>query len=289
MKHGVTILTDQSWAQARPLWRAAEDLGFDHAWTYDHLVWGGLPDSPWFAGLPMLSAAALVTERIELGTAVCAPNFRHPLSLYREAQALDDISGGRFVLGVGTGGDLDSRILGLPDLTVKERVDRFQEFTDLLVRLRSEDHVSAEGRWFSTLDARTLPEPRNLPFVVAANGPRGVRYAARTGDGWMTLGARAQSLDEWLTGLAGLTKIFEEALTTAGREGAPVRRYLMLDAPTMRPEVPFSLSSVGVYQEMTGRAGELGFTDVITHWPRSSGPYEGDVKILEAVAAQLSA
>lgn len=287
MKHGVTILTDQSWDQAGPLWLAAEEMGFDHAWTYDHLVWGGLPDSPWFAGLPTLSAAAMITERIQLGTAVCAPNFRHPLSLYREAQALDDISGGRFVLGVGTGGDLDSRILAQPELSVKERVDRFQEFTDLLVRLRAEDHVTAEGRWFSTSNARTLPEPQNLPLVVAANGPRGVRYAARTGDGWMTLGPKADSLEEWLTGLAGLQKLFEEELAVSGRAPGDARRYLMLDAPTMRPNVPFSLTSVGVYQEMTGRAAELGFTDVITHWPRSSGPYEGEPKVLEQVAAEV--
>ncbi|GAB3284951.1 LLM class flavin-dependent oxidoreductase [Kineosporia babensis] len=287
MKHGVTILTDQSWAQAGPFWLAAEEMGFDHAWTYDHLVWGGLPNSPWFAGLPMLSAAAMITERIELGTAVCAPNFRHPLSLYREAQALDDISAGRFVLGVGTGGDLDSRILNLPALSVKERVERFQEFTDLLVRLRTEDHVTSEGRWFSTLDARTLPEPNRMPLVVAANGPRGVRYAARTGDGWMTLGPKAETLDEWFTGLAGQQKIFDEELAIAGREPGSVRRYLMLDAPTMRPAVPFSLTSAEFYADMTGRAGELGFTDVITHWPRPDGPYAGDVKVLEQVAAQM--
>ena len=286
MKHGITILTDQTWTQARPLWTAAEEMGFDHAWTYDHLVWGGLPDSPWFAGVPTLTAAAMVTERIRLGTAVCAPNFRHPFPLYREAQALDDISGGRFILGVGTGGNLDAGILAQPALTVRERVDRFQEFTDLLVRLRAGDHVTADGRWFSTRDARTLPAAPQLPIVVAANGPRGVRYAARTGDGWMTLGSAAETLEEWYAGLAGQQKIFDEELAMAGRSPADVRRYLLLDAPTVRPHVPFSLSSPQLYAEMTGRAEELGFTDVITHWPRSGGPYAGDLKVLEDVARQ---
>jgi alkanesulfonate monooxygenase SsuD/methylene tetrahydromethanopterin reductase-like flavin-dependent oxidoreductase (luciferase family) len=290
VKHGVTILTDQPWAQARPLWAAVEEMGFHHAWTYDHLVWGGLPESPWFAALPTLTAVATVTARIQLGTAVSAPNFRHPLPLYREAQALDDISGGRFILGVGTGGNLDAGILGQPGLTVKERVDRFQEFTDLLLRLRKEDHVSTDGRWFATRDARTLPPVPHLPVVIAANGPRGVRYAARTvqdGDGWMTLGPFAETLEEWFTGLAGQQKIFEEGLDLAGRPSSQVRRYLMLDAPTMRPGVPFSLGSVELYAEMTGRAGELGFTDVLTHWPRRDSPFQGDVAVLEKIAAQV--
>ncbi|MBT0773731.1 LLM class flavin-dependent oxidoreductase [Kineosporia sp. J2-2] len=289
MKHGVIILTDQPWARSRPLWTAAEDMGFDHAWTYDHLVWGGLPNSPWFAGVPTLSAAATVTSTIGLGTAVCAPNFRHPLALYREAQALHDISGGRFVLGVGTGGDLDSRILGQEPLSVRERVDRFQEFTDLLLRLRSEDHVSTQGRWFSTSDARHLPAVPDLPVVVAANGPRGVRYAGRVGDGWMTLGPSADSLGEWIDGLAGQGKILDESLALAGREQEPFRRYLMLDAPGQRPAVPFSLSSADFYEEVTGRAAELGFTDVLTHWPRPENPYAGDVKVLEEVAERLAA
>ena len=74
MRHGLTILPEHSWREAAPRWRAAEDLGFDHAWTYDHLVWSGLPDRPWFAAVPTLAAAATVTDRIGLGTFVSSPN-----------------------------------------------------------------------------------------------------------------------------------------------------------------------------------------------------------------------
>ncbi len=52
------------------MWRAAEQLGFDHAWTFDHVTWGGLPESPWFAAVPTLAAAAAVTDHIGLGTFV---------------------------------------------------------------------------------------------------------------------------------------------------------------------------------------------------------------------------
>ena len=283
MRFGLTILPELPWAELRPRWQAAEAMGFDHCWTYDHLVWGGLPESPWYGTMPTLTAAALVTERIGLGTLVSSPNVRHPVVLHRDVQSLDDLSGGRFVLGVGTGGDLDSRILGGATLSTRERVDRFQEFVELLVRLRTEDHVDAEGRWFSARHARTLPPLRHVPLVVAANGPRSLRFAARTGDAWVTTGPDVDSLEEWWTGLDRARRTVEEALVAAGRDPASFPRYLNLDS---LPQL-FSLASRGVFEEMVGRAAGLGFTDVITHWPRRDGPYAGSVAVLEEVAAAL--
>ena len=282
MRFGLTILPELPWSELRPRWEAAEAMGFDHAWTYDHLVWGGLPESPWYATMPTLTAAALVTERISLGTFVSSPNFRHPYVLHRDVQSLDDVSEGRFILGVGTGGDLDSGILGGPPLSTRERVGRFQEFVELLVRLRTEDHVDADGRWFSTHDARTLPPLRSVPLVVAANGPRSLRFAARTGDAWVTTGPRAETLEEWWTGLETSRDTLLEALVAAGREPATFPRYLNLDSSPQ-----YSLTSRDVFEEMVGRAEELGFTDVITHWPRADGPYAGSVAVLEDVAAAL--
>ncbi|MBJ7531009.1 MAG: LLM class flavin-dependent oxidoreductase [Nocardioides sp.] len=282
MRFGLTILPELPWAQLRPRWEAAEAMGFDHAWTYDHLVWGGLPESPWYGTTPTLTAAALVTERIGLGTFVSSPNFRHPVALHRDVQSLDDVSGGRFLLGVGTGGDLDSRILGGEELSTRERVDRFQEFVELLVRLRTEDHVDADGRWFSARDARTLPPLRDVPLVVAANGPRSLRFAARTGDAWVTTGPRVDTLDAWFDGLDQARRTLEEALVEHGRDPAEVPRYLNLDSAPQ-----FSLESAGVFTDMTGRAADLGFTDVITHWPRPDGPYAGDEAVLEQVAADV--
>ncbi len=281
MRFGVTILTEHRWAEAGPRWRAAEELGFDHAWTYDHLVWGGLPDSPWFGTTPTLAAAALVTSTIRLGSFVSSPNFRHPAAFHRDIQALDDISGGRFLLGVGTGGDLDSRILGGPDLTTKERVDRFQEFTGLLIALRTGDHVTTEGTWFSANDARTLPPLVDVPLLIAANGPRSLRFAARNGDGWITTGGRAETLDDWFAGLEASSRILDDSLVEAARDTS-FPRYLNLDSSPR-----FSLESMDLFEEMTGRAATLGFTDVITHWPRPEAPYAGSVAALERVAAEV--
>ena len=282
MRFGLTILPELPWAELRPRWEAAEAMGFDHAWTYDHLVWGGLPESPWYGTMPTLTAAALVTERIGLGTFVSSPNFRHPVVLHRDVQSLDDVSGGRFLLGVGTGGDLDAGILGGATLSTRDRVDRFQEFVELLVRLRTEDHVDSDGRWFSARDARTLPPLRDVPLVVAANGPRSLRFAARTGDAWVTTGPKAETMDEWWTGLDVARHTVEEALVAEGRDPMSFARYLNLDSSPR-----YSLTSREFFEEMVGRAEGLGFTDVITHWPRPDGPYAGSVAVLEDVAASL--
>ena len=283
MRFGITILPEHRWTEAAPLWRRAEEYGFDHAWTYDHLVWAGLPDSPWFGALPTLTAAATVTSRIGLGTFVSSPNYRHPYVFLRDLLALDDISGGRLICGLGTGGDLDSQILG-DERTVKERVDRLHEFVEVLDRLFREDHVDHAGTHYRTVDARTLPgsvqQPR-VPFVVAANGPRSLRLAARLGQGWVTYGKGGDTLDEWWAGVADLSSRLDATEADAGR-ATPLDRYLSLDGAPR-----FSLESADLFTEMVGRAGELGFSDVVTHWPRPEGVYAGSLAVLDEVASLL--
>jgi len=281
VRHGISILPDAPWREAEPRWRAVEEMGFAHAWVYDHLVWGGLPDSTWFPAVPTLAAAAGVTSTIRLGTFVTSPNYRHPYVFARDVLALDDLSGGRLLCGLGTGGDLDSEVLG-ESHTVKERVDRFHEYVPLLDRLLREDHVDHRGDWYAVRDARTLPGPvrDRVPFVVAANGPRSLRLAARFGQGWVTTGLRgAETLEEWWSGVAELVERFDGMEGTDGLD-----RYLLLDASPR-----FSLESVGLYEEMAGRAEELGFTDTITHWPRVESPYAGSFATLEAVASGVVA
>jgi len=285
MRFGLTILPEHRWCDAAPMWRRAEELGFDHAWTYDHLVWGGLPDSPWFGTIPTLTAAAMVTSTIRLGTFVTSPNYRHPVTFMRDLLAMDDISGGRVTCGIGAGGDIDSAILGGAPLTPGERFDRLCEFTGLLDQLLTADHVSHDGTYFSTVDARTLPGPvqqPRIPFVLAANGPRSLRLAVEYGTGWVTTGPKVETLDLWWAALAELGGRLDEALAAAGRDSATLARHLNLDSSPQ-----FALSGVGAFEEMVGRASELGFTDVITHWPRSDGPYAGELSVLETVASQV--
>jgi alkanesulfonate monooxygenase SsuD/methylene tetrahydromethanopterin reductase-like flavin-dependent oxidoreductase (luciferase family) len=289
MRVGIVILPELPWARARDRWRRAEAYGFDHAWTYDHLGWRDLVDGPWFDAVPTLTAAATVTSRIRLGTFVASPNFRHPVHFAREVTALDDVSGGRLTLGIGAGGDgFDAAVLGARPLPARVRVDRFAEFLELLDLLLRTDRVTWRGAHYAAVDARSTPgcvqSPR-VPFVVAANGPRAIRLAARHGQGWTTTGTvRGEDADAWWRSVAEAAHRLDDALDRAGRRPGDVDRYLQLDAgPT------YSLTSVDAFDDGVGRAAGLGFTDVVIHWPRPAGPYAGDEAVLDEVAARLSA
>jgi alkanesulfonate monooxygenase SsuD/methylene tetrahydromethanopterin reductase-like flavin-dependent oxidoreductase (luciferase family) len=284
---GIVILPEHRWAQAAPKWRAAESYGFDHVWTYDHLGWRTLVDGPWFDAFATLTAAAMVTERIRLGTFVASPNFRHPVSLVRQILAIDDVSGGRFVLGIGSGArrGYDNTVLGGQELPPRIRVDRFAEFIELTDSLLTGERTTFRGRYYTAVEARGAPgcvqRPR-VPFVVAATGPRSMRLAARFGQGWVTTGQPSDDLDDWWRVVAEHADRFDEALAAAGRQRAEVDRYVSLDAAPV-----YSLSSVEAFRDALGRAEELGFTDLVAHWPRPDGYYAGSESVLEAVAAEV--
>ncbi len=289
---GVVILPEERWTVSRWQWVEAEQMGFDHAWTYDHLAWRSLADGPWFATVPLLAAAAAVTSRIALGTWVASPNFRHPVPFAKDIMGLDDISGGRFVLGIGAGGEgWDSGVLG-PQITRRERGERFAEFLALLDELLTHPVTERTGRWYEAHDARMIPgtlaRPRT-PFVVAANGPKALALAARYGQGWATYGPSFAVDDDdsvanqeaWWRELATLVERFDETCAAAGRTDR-VSRWLSLDGAPV-----FSLSSVGAAVEGVERAAALGFDEVVVHRPRSSGVYAGPMAAYEALAERL--
>jgi alkanesulfonate monooxygenase SsuD/methylene tetrahydromethanopterin reductase-like flavin-dependent oxidoreductase (luciferase family) len=286
MRAGIVILPEYRWPEAEPKWRRAEEYGFDHAWTFDHLGWRSLVDGPWFGSVPTLALAARATERIELGMLVASPNFRHPVPFAREILALDDVSGGRFTLGVGAGSsdDYDSTVFGEAG-RVASRSQRFAEFVEFLDALLTTGKTTLTGEYYAAVDARNAPGPVQSPrppFVVAANGPKAMRVADRFGQGWITTGAKTDDLESWWRSVAEAAARFDEALEEAGRERGEVRRFLQTDAAQV-----FSLASVETYRDFLGRADELGFTDVVAPWPRREGVFAGSEEVLEAVAAEV--
>lgn len=291
---GVVILPQERWALQRERWLEAEAMGFDHAWTYDHLAWRSLADEPWFATVPLLAAAAAVTSRIRLGTWVASPNFRHPVPFAKDVMGLDDVSGGRFVLGVGAGGEgWDAAVLGPPP-SRGERHRRFAEFLALLDQLLTHPVTDVVGQTYTAHQARMIPgtlaRPRP-PFVVAANGPKAMALAARYGQGWATYGpslesggtATAADQERWWQGLVAMVARFDEAAAASGRPDR-VTRWLSLDGAPV-----FSLVSVETAVEGIERAAALGFDEVVVHRPRAEGVYAGSLAAYEALGDRLAA
>lgn len=293
MRFGLVILPQYEWPEAGRLWRDAERLGFDHAWTYDHLSWRGLAGERWHATIPTLTAAAMVTERIRLGTLVASPNYRHPVPFAKDVATLDQVAGGRVVLGLGSGGTgFDAHVLGQGELSPRERYERFREFTEALDRLLRFERGSGEGitYWgdeFSADAARMVGEPEQqprMPFLMAANGPRAMRLAARFGSGWVTTGPQADTDAAWWAGLGPLVARLDEACDAEGRDPGDFDRVLSLD-----DEARYSMTSVAAFEDAVGRARELGFTDVISHRPRERGIYAGSEAVLDEIGSRLDA
>ncbi len=284
------VLPIERWPRQRAMWHAVEEYGFDHAWTYDHLTWDPFVGMPWGATVPTLVAAATVTSRIPLGTWVASPNYRHPVPFAKELAALDDISGGRAVLGIGAGGTgSDATVLGDAPLSPPDRAGRLEEFVHLLDEVLTRPLTTHRGAHYRAQAAETTlacrQQPR-LPFVVAANGPRLMRLALRYGAGWATTGPRLSEVgddEDWWRGVADRVARFDDALTASGRT-APIDRMLSVDAaPT------FSLASLETFRDVVGRAAQLGFTDVVVHWPVPGAlRYDAPESMVEAVAAELS-
>ena len=269
----VEILPELRWPQALERWQQAERIGFHAAYTYDHLSWRSLRDEPWLGAVPLLSAVATSTSRLRLGTLVATPNFRHPALLAKDVMTLDEVSGGRFELGLGAGGTgYDADVLGVPTLSPGDRMARFEEFVESLDLLLREPAASYTGAWFTAVESRTYPgctqQPR-VPFSVAATGPRGFALAARFAQTWVTVGplARGPSAQEWYDAVERQLAGLEQACASLGRDPRTVQRMAVLSL-----DVPWAQSSVEGWDDFHGRLSALGFTDVVVHWPRPRDP-----------------
>ncbi|MEU4890930.1 LLM class flavin-dependent oxidoreductase [Streptomyces sp. NPDC044780] len=290
MRHGVIFLPEQRWASARQRWVRAEELGFDHAWTYDHLNWRWLREKPWFATVPTLTAAATATSRIQLGTLVASPGNRHPVPFAKEVMTLDDISEGRFICGIGAGaGGFDDEVLGQRPLGPRERADRFAEFVELTDRLLREPVTSYQGTHFTTTSAHLHPgcvqRPR-VPIAVAAMGPRGIRLAARYADIWVTIvfpgHGEPYRYDAAVPTFREQSARLDEECALIGRDPASIRRLVVTGA-----RVDGVLESVETYRDACGLFGEAGVTDLVIHWPRPEFPYAGREDVLDDIAASV--
>jgi probable F420-dependent oxidoreductase len=250
------------WPEYLAMARAAEEVGFDSIWIGDHLLYEQPERGPWEAWT-LLSALAAVTERVELGPLVACAGFHPPGLLAKMAATIDEVSGGRFILGLGAGWNArEFAAFGLP---YDRRVSRFEESFAILRGLLAGERVSLQGEYHSADDNVLLPRPgRRVPLMIGSNGPRMLSIALPHADWWNTWYRDYGNTPE---GFAKLNAEISEAAEKAGRDPAEIKRsacaHVIVDPDN--PERPIETPVVRLedFRAHVDALGEAGADEVI--------------------------
>jgi alkanesulfonate monooxygenase SsuD/methylene tetrahydromethanopterin reductase-like flavin-dependent oxidoreductase (luciferase family) len=174
-----------SWPEYAALAGAAEEVGFDSIWVGDHLLYrdDGREERGPLDAWSLLAALAVVTNRVQLGPLVACTAFSPPGLLARRAAAVQDISGGRLVLGLGAGwNETEFRAFGLP---FDHRASRFGECFEIIRRLLAGERVTFDGQFERVQDAVLLPRPAEPPpLMIGSTGERVLRLSLPHANGW---------------------------------------------------------------------------------------------------------
>jgi F420-dependent oxidoreductase-like protein len=188
---GVTLpQIKRTWDEARAAAVEFDRLGFDSVWVCDHLYGVPMPNLPILEAWSELAAVAAVTEQVELGTLVTPPFFRNPAVLAKQVATIDQIAGGRTIVGLGCGWFASEfEAYGCPFPPIGERLRALEETVEVMKRLWVEERVTFEGRHVTVRDAMCEPKPGRRPPILIGGGGEKVllRIAARHADIWNNL------------------------------------------------------------------------------------------------------
>jgi F420-dependent oxidoreductase-like protein len=188
------------WGEVLDLVRHVEALDFDGVYICDHFMpyepTGRAVDGPVLEGWTTLAALAGHTQRLRLGTLVLGCSYRHPAVVANMAATIDHVSGGRFVLGLGAGGQRNEHeAYGLPLLPITHRLDAFEESCAAIRSLLRERRTTLDGSFYQLTDAPCDPKPvqDRLPLLIGGGGERRtLRIAAQLADEWHVWGSPAE-------------------------------------------------------------------------------------------------
>jgi probable F420-dependent oxidoreductase len=212
------------WPELRAIARTAEQAGLDSVWFGDHLLYrydSGETRGPWEAWTT-LAALAEATERVTLGPLVAATAFHAPFMLAKQAATVDEISGGRLVLGIGAGWNpVEFAALGAP---FDHRISRFEEAFTIVRTLLADGAIDFEGEFFTARDAELLPRPARHggpPILIGSTGPRMLAATVPHVQAW---NAWYADTDNAPAGVAALRDVVDAAARAAGRDPGEIER-----------------------------------------------------------------
>jgi alkanesulfonate monooxygenase SsuD/methylene tetrahydromethanopterin reductase-like flavin-dependent oxidoreductase (luciferase family) len=225
----------------------AEELGFDSLWLGDHffIQRAGGKLEPYHEAWTTATALLMRTERVRVGPMVLSAGFRHPALLAHMAGALQELSEGRLILGVGTGNQpIEHAVFGLG---FEGRVARLEEYLAILTALLNNEHITLDGRYYQVNDARLLMTVPKVPIWIAANGKRMLQLTARYAEGWNGAGASNSDGEPFVSRLAEL----HEACRAIGRDPGKIEVSSFLLA-IVSPDVRHTASVVAQLQDLNG-------------------------------------
>ena len=217
-----------SWPQLREMARTAEAIGLDSVWLGDHLLyrWEDAPSrGPWEAWTA-LTAIAAVTERVAIGPLVACTSFHNPAILAKKAATLDEVSGGRLILGLGAGwNETEYRAFGIP---YDHRVSRFEEAFTIIRTLLREGRCDFDGTYYQVRELELLPRgprPDGPPLMVGSDGERMLGITLPHVQAW---NAWFAWFDNRVDQYRALRDRIDAACVSAGRDPAAVERTAAL-------------------------------------------------------------
>jgi probable F420-dependent oxidoreductase len=242
------------WVDIAAMARRAEEVGFDSFWLPDHLLFrfANVRQQGAWDVWSLLAALAATTERMEIAPLVACTSFRNPALVAKMADTIDEISGGRFILGLGAGWHQpEYDAFGFPH---GHRVSRFEEALQIIAPLLRDGHVDFQGTYYEARDCELRPRgprPGGPPILVGGSGERMLRITARYADAWnadrQNDPARVQALNARVDAAcedvgrdpATLTRVIgiQVDLCNAAREATQPRQFVMAPWPlTGSPE-----------------------------------------------------
>jgi alkanesulfonate monooxygenase SsuD/methylene tetrahydromethanopterin reductase-like flavin-dependent oxidoreductase (luciferase family) len=271
MDISVLVSSGRPWAEIERIARAADELGAYAVYIPDHFMPntadGSIVDGPRLEAWTLLSALSQQTASVRLGPLVLGGTYRHPAVVANMVAALDHVSGGRAIAGLGAGWQVNEHAAYGIDLPAAgPRVDRFQEAIEVIHQLFHEDRANFKGEYYALTDAPFAPRPASVPLLVGTASPRMLRLTAKWADEWNTWGDP--------TTIATVTEKFREACEKEGRDPATIRRsaqamVFFSDDPErvakLRERAPAGRSLVGGVSELVdlvGQYAELGLDEL---------------------------
>ena len=299
LKIGLVLPMEESWTDgATPRWEEirelalrAEEIGFDTVWIPDELLWRP-PDGQmrgWWECVAMAGAVAAATSRVKVGTWILSALHRNPGLTAKAVETLDEISGGRFVFGLGSGhAGRQAHAFGLPE----DRVyGRFEEAVEIIVPLLRHGRADFEGTFHAAreLEHRPVgPRPGHIPIMIGAKGPKMLRLAALHADIWSWYVEERSDLEEFGPRLAAL----EAACLEVGRDPTTIGK----SAGILVESTSVTGASDILGTPLRGSAEEIadglrsfrsgGFTQVeVLLWPRTLPALDAMAPVLDLLDA----